>query len=257
MNLNLCGTDALLSVATEGGRASSPNLLAVHMDGPYTYQAAGCEFRVTTPDEDRDLWEQYLSGALANYRRFGVEKVLEYDSVISGHSTSRFFAAVDPGGAVLGGMRVQGPYSSAEQAHALAEWDGRAGTDELRREIDARIDHGGVIEMKTGWVAPHAPRKRELTAALARVFLHAIRLERVRYALGTVATHAVPRWTTTGGRISADVTPVAYPDARYRTVPMWWDGEREMPEGLEAKMNDEHDRLLWSAASPAASDAAA
>jgi hypothetical protein len=45
----------------------------------------------------------------------------------------------------------------------------------------------------------------------------------VRYALGTVATHAVKRWQTTGGVVSANVVPVAYPDDRYRTVLMWWD----------------------------------
>ena len=82
--------------------------------------------------------------------------------------------------------------------------------------------------MKTGWVAAKAPRKRELTAALARVFLHAVGLTGVRYALGTVATHAVPKWSTTGGKISSEVTPVAYPDPRYLTVPMWWDREKEL-----------------------------
>jgi len=46
-----------------------------------------------------------------------------------------------------------------------------------------------------------------------------------RYVMGTVAAHAVKRWQTTGGVISSAVTPVAYPDERYRTVLMWWDRE--------------------------------
>ena len=225
---------------------------AVVLDGPFRYAAAGCEIRVSTPARDRDLWHEYLDGALANYLRYGVESVLEYKTVRPGRTTTMFFAAVDPSGAVIGGMRVQGPYSDPGQAHALTEWAGRPGTAELRDEIASRIGpdlHGnrqGVIEMKTGWVAPDAPHKRELTAALARVFLHAIKLTGVRYALGTVATHAVPKWSTTGGEISSRVTPVAYPDARYRTVPMWWDRDKKLSPELDAKMGDEQHRMLWS-----------
>lgn len=216
--------------------------LSLGSGGPYTYTAAGYEIHVAKPQLSPDLWTEYLSGALTSYRRFGVESVLEYDSVVAGDSTSWFFAAVGTGGVVLGGMRVQGPYSYAEQAHALTEWAGRDGSEQLHREIADRIPHG-VIEMKTGWVAANAPRKRELTAALARVFLHAIRLTGVRYALGTVATHAVPKWSTTGGEISSEVTPVAYPDPRYRTVPMWWDRDKQLKAPLAALMDDEHRRL--------------
>jgi hypothetical protein len=39
----------------------------------------------------------------------------------------------------------------------------------------------------------------------------------------TVAAHAVQRWQTTGGVVSAAVTPVGYPDDRYLTKLMWWD----------------------------------
>lgn len=248
MSLNASGAEAGRMTATECGRYSLASATGGDMlDGPFRYAAAGCEFHVTTPDRDRDLWYRYLGGALANYRRFGVESVLEYAKVEPGDTTSLFFAAVDPRGEVVGGMRVQGRYGFAEEAHALTEWTGRPGTEELRTDIACRIDDGGVIEMKTGWVAPQFPRKRELTAALARIFLHAIRLADVRYALGTVATHAVPKWSTTGGEISSIVTPVAYPDARYRTVPMWWDRDKPLTPDLEAKMDDEHGRLLWSA----------
>ena len=43
--------------------------------------------------------------------------------------------------------------------------------------------------------------------------------------MGTVATHAVKRWQTTGGVVSANVAPIVHPDERYRTVLMWWDRE--------------------------------
>lgn len=252
MSLDVCGPEAGLTVATDRGRVLAAKPASAVFDGPFHYAAAGCEIQVSTPERDRDLWHQYLDGALANYRRYGVESVLEYETVRPGGSTTMFFAAVDPCGAVIGGMRVQGPYTNPEQAHALTEWAGRAGTAQLRDEIASRIGtdatglRQGVIEMKTGWVAVDAPRKRELTAALARIFLHAIRLTGVRYALGTVATHAVAKWSTTGGEISPRVTPVAYPDARYRTVPMWWDRDKKLSPALEDKMDDEHERLLWS-----------
>ena len=121
-------------------------------------------------------------------------------------------------------MRVQGPYESADQAHAVEEWAAFDDDAEVRREISARIP-AGVIEMKTGWVSDMAWRRRELTAGLARLFVHSINLMGVRYAFGTVATHAVARWQTTGGVVSANIPPVAYPDNRYRTVLMWWDRE--------------------------------
>ena len=244
-------TAASRRVATDCRRVPA-GLPAAVLDGPFRYSAGGCEIHVSTPERDRSLWHQYLGGALENYLRYGVESVLEYDRVLPGDTTTMFFAAVDPAGAVVGGMRVQGPYTVPEQAHALVEWAGRPGTAALREEIATRIGpdplgvRQGVIEMKTGWVAPDLPQKRDLTAALARVFLHATRLTGVRFALGTVATHAVPKWSTTGGEISSRVTPVAYPDARYRTVPMWWDKDKKLSPELEATMDDEQYRMLWS-----------
>lgn len=251
--------DARVPTNILGLPTTSPSAAPAGIEtGPFSYRAAGCEFSVATPRSHPELWREYLDGAVANYRRFRVEHVVEYESVLSGDSTSLFFAAVNQSGRVVGGMRAQGPYRSAKQAHALAEWAGAAGTDELRSEIESRIPHG-VIEMKAGWVAADAPNRRALTSALARIFLHAIRLTGVRYALCTVATHAVPKWTTTGGEISLGVTPVAYPDPRYSTVPMWWDRDKPLPATVAAVVEDEHERLRSSGTiepSPEASYAA-
>ncbi|WP_090478327.1 hypothetical protein [Nakamurella panacisegetis] len=104
----------------------------------------------------------------------------------------------------------------------MQEWAGREGAAALHAEINARLP-GGVIEMKTGWVEDTAAHRRDLTDALARIFVHALRLTGARYALGAVAQHAVRRWQTTGGVNSQGVHPVPYPDDRYLTVPMWWD----------------------------------
>jgi hypothetical protein len=207
------GFSALASAAYSGKRV-----------GSYFDPFSECNFVIARPSEQPELWMAYLGGARTSYRRFGVERVLEYDKTRDGRSTALFFAALDSDGQVAGGMRSQGPYLYAGQAHALVEWAGRDGAAALHAEISARIP-AGVIEMKTGWVKHDAPRRVELTAALARVFVHSMALLNVRHALGTVAAHAVARWQTTGGVVSLGVAPVGYPDGRYLTSPMWWDRE--------------------------------
>lgn len=214
----------ILLVYTKGFSALTSNAHSGNRVGSYYDPSAGCHFLVARPSAQPDLWTAYLEGARTSYRRFGVERVLEYEKTRDGKSTTLFFAAVDHDGQVAGGMRVQGPYLHPDQAHAVAEWAGHDGTETLRAEICERIP-SGVIEMKTGWVCRDAPRRVELTAALARVFVHSVTLLDVRYALGTVAAHAVRCWQTTGGVVSRTVTPVAYPDERYLTAPMWWDRE--------------------------------
>lgn len=177
---------------------------------------------VATPEQQPRLWLAYLEGARRSYRKHGVESVLEYDDVVDGAGTALFFVALDHRWDVVGGMRVQGAYLDVDQAHAVAEWAGRTGTRELRQEIAARIPEG-LIEMKTGWVDDTAEHRRELTDALARIFVHSLRLMGVRHAIGTVGQHAVPRWQSTGGVVCERVEAVAYPSENYRTVLMSWD----------------------------------
>lgn len=192
------------------------------LEAVYDDPSSGCRFVVARPSRQPQLWLTYLDGARRSYRRYGVESVLEYDAVADGAATALFFAALDSSGAVVGGMRVQGPYSDADQAHAVTEWAGRAGSEQLRVEINARV-RDGVIEMKTGWVEHHAHNRSELTDSLARIFVHALRLMNVRYAIGTVGHHAVRRWRSSGGVVCDSVRPVAYPSDKYRTVLMCWD----------------------------------
>lgn len=179
---------------------------------------------VARPAQQPVLWQSYLDGARASYQKHGVESVLEYDRIRDGSSTALFFAALQPDGQVAGGMRVQGPYDCADQAHAVEEWAAFDDDAEVRHEISERIP-AGVIEMKTGWVSSTAWRRTEITTGLARLFVHSINLMGVRYAFGTVGMHAVKRWQTTGGVVSANIAPIAYPNNRYRTVLMWWDRE--------------------------------
>jgi hypothetical protein len=200
----------LVFMSTNGFTALTSAAHYARRVGNYYDPFSGCHFVIARPSVQPELWSAYLTGARASFRRFGVERVLEYEKTRDGTSTALFFAAIDGDGQVTGGMRAQGPYLHADQAHALVEWAGRDGAAALHTEISERIP-AGVIEMKTGWVKHDAPKRPELTAALARVFVHSMTLLNARHALGTVAAHAV--------------APVAYPDDRYLTSPMWWDRE--------------------------------
>jgi len=192
--------------------------------GNYFDPVSGRMFVVAQPAFAPELWSAYLDGARRSYRRHGVEGAVDFARVRSGASTSLFFAVVEPDGQVVGGMRVQGPYTHVEQAYAIREWAGREGTDELRRQIARRLDDG-VIEIKAVWVNRDAARHGEVTAGLARAFVHSLHLMDVRYAFCTAASHAVPRWQSSGGVVNSDVTPVPYPDERYVTWLIWWDRE--------------------------------
>lgn len=188
----------------------------------YLDPTSGRQIVIARPTTKPDLWLDYVHGARATYRRHDVESALDYDHVRNGNSTSLFAVALEADGQVVGGLRVQGPYTCAEQATAIAEWGGRTGTDELRRQITDRLSDG-VIEIKAVWVDHDAPRHHQITDAIARVIVHSMTLMGVRYAFCTAASHAIPRWESTGAVVSTDVTPVAYPDERYRTKLLWWD----------------------------------
>ena len=193
-------------------------------DGGYLDPRSGRLIAFGRPASHPELWIRYLDGARATYRRHAVESALDYDRVRDGTSTALFVAALELDGQVVGGLRAQGPYTYVEQAAAIEEWDGRNGVEELRRQIAERLDDG-VIEIKAVWVDRDAARHHEITDAIARVIPHSLVLMDVRYAFCTAAAHAIPRWQSTGGVVSADVAAVAYPDERYRTSLIWWDRE--------------------------------
>ena len=188
----------------------------------YLDPTSGRQIVFARPATKPELWLDYLHGARATYRRHGVESALDYDRVRNGLSTALFAVALEPDGKVVGGLRVQGPYARADQATAIGEWAGRAGSDELRRQIADRLSDGAV-EIKAVWVDHDVPLHHEITDAIARVIVHSMTLLGVRYAFCTAASHAIPRWESTGAVVSTDVTPVAYPDDRYRTKLLWWD----------------------------------
>ncbi|MBF6412188.1 hypothetical protein [Nocardia cyriacigeorgica] len=183
---------------------------------------SGCDFTAATPDADPRLWDRYLRGALDVYRHFRVESALEYDAVADGRSTTLFFTATDRTGAVVAGVRVQGPYLSTAEVGSLAPWTGRPGERELRAMVARRIPRG-VVESRGAWVARDVPNRRELGAAISRCIAHTPRILGVRYGFATVASFTTGRHRGSGG-VAADLIPaVPYPDDRYQTVPIWWD----------------------------------
>lgn len=192
--------------------------------GLYWDSSSNYRIVVTTPSANPVLWQEYLDGALANYRKHGVVRALNYGQVRDGHSTSLFFAALAADGRVVGGMRAQGPYTHPDQSHAVVEWAGDPGQPEVRRMIADRLPFG-VVETKTAWVADDAGRRRELVSCLSRAPVHAAMVFQARFALGTSAVHTLHMWTATGAVVAEGLTPVPYPDARYRTSILWWDCE--------------------------------
>jgi hypothetical protein len=229
-------------VVLTSGSLSIPSLASGDVVAEFPDAVSGRLLVVARPAAQPVLWAAYLQGARVSYRRHGVENAVDFDRVCDGVSTSLFVAAVESDGRVVGGLRVQGPYTRVEQADALREWAGREGTKELRHQIGCRLAEG-VIEVKAVWVDRDADRHEGLTAAVARMFVHALALMEVRYAFCTAASHAVARWESSGGVVSAEVAAVAYPDERYQTLMMWWDRQRVV--GLMA--GDQRDSLLLDA----------
>lgn len=182
----------------------------------------GCWISVSTPAAQPEVWAQYLDGAWRSYRKHGVEAAIDVEAIRNGTDTALFFAAVEPGGRVVGGTRVVGPLRSPEESHALVEWDGNRGLAALRRMIANRLPFG-VAEVKTAWTDSRGYGGRALTSTLARTALPTMTLLGVQFLMATAAAHVLEQWRSSGGVVAAQIPATAYPDENYRTKVMWWD----------------------------------
>ena len=180
-----------------------------------------CRVIATVPSAVPSLWQDYLDGARATYRKHGVDSAVEYDQIRDGRSTSLVFIAIDGDGRVVGGVRAQGPYSRAEQSHAMVEWSGQPGQPDVHAMITDRLPFG-VVEMKTGWVSGTSERRRELAMGIPRACVHAMTLLDAQYSFCTSGVHTLDRWMSTGSVVADTLEPVPYPDDRYRTTMLWW-----------------------------------
>jgi hypothetical protein len=181
-----------------------------------------CTLVVARPVDEPRLWEDYLAGAVRSYRKHGVERALDMDALLTGSDTALFFAAIDADDQVAGGVRAKGPLLSAEDSHAVVEWEGQPGQAAVRKMINDRVPFG-ILEMKSAWVADNHPSSRALTKAIARSGFHAMALMDIQFCMATAGDYILDRWKSSGGVVASHIPPTPYPDERYQTAMMWWD----------------------------------
>jgi hypothetical protein len=144
------------------------------------------------------------------------------EALRSGEDTVIFAACVNDAGRVVAGLRGRGPYGSADECHALLEWNGQPGQDAVRKMVADRLPFG-VVEMKTAWVADDPDRGRQLTSAISRTPLHALNLLDIQFIVATAAEYVLKRWLSSGGQLATKIPATPYPDERYQTKLAWWD----------------------------------
>jgi hypothetical protein len=181
-----------------------------------------CTIVVSQPQAEPDLWIEYLLGAERSYHKHGVDAALDWDEIADGGDTALFFAAIDGSGKCVGGARAKEPYRSAEESHAVVEWEGQPGQQTVRKMINDRIPFG-LSEMKTAWVSDHPERSRALTTTLARTAMHTMSILDIQFIMATAAAHVLDRWRSSGGVVVSRIPATPYPDERYRTKMMFWD----------------------------------
>lgn len=183
---------------------------------------AECTMVMARPSDEPGLWREYLDGAVLSYRKHGVEAAVDYDAIKGGADTAVFYAAVDGSGAVIGGVRGRGLYTSADDSHAVVEWAGQPGLAAVRKMITDRLPYG-VVEIKTAWTTDDRSRRGVLTQSLARTPFHTMELLSAQFAMATSAAHTLEKWKSSGGVVATRIPGTPYPDERYQTKIMWWD----------------------------------
>ncbi len=183
---------------------------------------AECTVVVSAPSVDPDLWQAYVTGAERSYRKHRVEKALDLAAFCDGADTAMFWATLDKNGRVIGGVRVRGPLTCADDSHAAVEWAGQRGLPAVQKMITDRLPFG-VVEVKTAWVTADPKRAPSITRVLARAPLHSTVSLNAQFAMATSASHVLDRWASSGGVVASRIPATPYPDERYRTKIMWWD----------------------------------
>ncbi|MFE3101092.1 hypothetical protein [Nocardia tengchongensis] len=191
---------------------------------------SGYTILIGPPHADPRLWREYLAGALAVYRHYGAEEAVEYDAWLDGSTTALFCVALDSDGRVVAGVRAEGPHQHVDQVHAVRSWAGRAGDAAFRKLVADQIPDG-VIESKTGWVAPDAEHRHALADWVARAIVQSTVLLGARYSTGIAPSHVIDRYRTTGMAVVWWVPSSGYPNDRYITHPVWWDMENYRERG--------------------------
>jgi hypothetical protein len=203
------------------------SLDAASVDGFYLRQGLSwrdpeidCTLLVSQPSVDPDLWAEYSIGAQRSYRKHGVECALDVDALRTGADTIMFLAVINDAGRMVAGARAKGPLRSADESHAVVEWAGQPGQQDVRKMITDRLPFG-IVEMKSAWVTDELDRNRRLATVLARSPFHMMALLDIQFGMATAASYALNRWRSSGG-VVAGIPATPYPDERYQTKMMWW-----------------------------------
>ncbi|SEF15914.1 hypothetical protein [Jiangella alba] len=185
---------------------------------------SGMTMRFYTPAQGFGHWTTYADGARASYQRYRVEQALTLPAVTDESEAPVFAITSDDSGKVWAGWYVNGPLRSMRDAYAPREFASEPVSASLVSDwIEAALPEG-VIELKGAWVDPASEHKSALADLTSRAFLHAMRVLGVRYAYCSAAEHAASRWFNSGAEELPGIIPARYPDDRYRTTMLTWDG---------------------------------
>ena len=95
-----------------------------------------------------------------------LQSALDHAALCTGADTAMFFVALDEAGAMLGGVRAKGPLRCADDSHAVAEWQGQAGQNAVRKMITDRYGSAPEISFfETPVIVDNAVGKTILDAA--------------------------------------------------------------------------------------------
>ena len=203
--------------------------------------ASECTVTIAEPGAAPDLFGEYHDGAVASYAKFGVSDAIDADAGRCADDTALFWTMTDVDGRMIGGVRTKGVLTVPEDSHAVVEWHGRPGEDDVRRMLADRIP-SGVIEMKAAWMRGEGGLSPKRAKLHARSGFHLTTCFGVDHYMATSAAHCLERWRSTGG-VVAPIPATPYPDERYETKMMWWDrktftsyGEPEQIDSLLHEM---------------------
>ena len=126
-----------------------------------------CTVVVSSPSADRALWADFIDGAARSYHKNGIERALGIESLQDDANTQLCHVVVNDNGAIMAGIRAKGPLESADESHAIVEWEDRPGLRTVRKMLTDRLPFG-VVEMKTAWMSDDPNRSRALGSTLAR-----------------------------------------------------------------------------------------
>ncbi|MHB1584105.1 MAG: Rv1355c family protein [Acidimicrobiales bacterium] len=193
---------------------------------PYRYGAGfldrttGLRFEAHHPQERPDLWHQYLDGAEARYRKFGIASLLGRPQLEAAEGVSLFFVGIDDEGVVRAGVRCHGPLDAMTASQALVEMATSPEAD-LLASVVADVLPFGVVEMKGAWGGLGADGMQTTAKALSRCCVHSLTWMRSELALGAVSDRIKEPMAACGARMVGEHA-APFPSERYRTVLMAW-----------------------------------